>query len=225
VDTAGKTRPTYTAGQEVLTAAENYMGAQLSEVLNADVTSSEENSFSRRRVVKGVAWSLPVIATAIAAPAAAASPTPISATAALVGPATPNITFVSSTGTGTGTSRTGTGPTAFQIHNTGSAITGSITGTVNIKPSGTVTAGAGIQSITPAVLSSPAYTGTFEYNASFTYAGSIASGQTLNFPIAFQYQRVTPLPANKTFTYTLTITLRLPDGTDRVMTGTVTVTY
>ena len=49
------------------------MGAQLSEVLNAEVTSSEEGGFSRRRVVKGVAWSVPVIVTAIAAPAAAAS--------------------------------------------------------------------------------------------------------------------------------------------------------
>ena len=191
--------------------------------MNAEVTSSGGHSgFSRRRVVKGVAWSVPVIVTAIAAPAAAASG--ISATVALAGPASA-ITLVSSTGTGTGTNLPGTGPTGFQIHNTGSAITGSITGTVNITPSGTVTAGAGIQSITSAVLAGPAYTGTFEYNATFTYAGTIASGQTLNFPISFQYQRVTPAPKSKTFTYALTITLRLPDGTDRVMTGTVTITY
>ena len=194
----------------------------MSEVLNEKVASGEENGFSRRRVVAGVAWSLPVIATAIAAPAAAASG--ISATAALVGPASA-ITLVSSTGTGSGTNNTGTGPTAFQINNAGEAITGPITGTVNIKPSGTVTAGAGVQSMTPAVLTAPAYTATFEYNATFTYAGGIGSGQTLNFPLSFQYQRVSPAPSKTTFTYTLTITLRLPDGTDRILTGVLTVAY
>jgi hypothetical protein len=194
----------------------------LSEVLNEKVTSSNENGFSRRRVVAGVAWSLPVIATAIAAPAAAASG--ISATAALAGPAS-NITFVSSTGTGSGTNHTGTGPTSFSINNAGAAITGPITGTINIKPSGTVTAGAGIQSMTPAVLTAPAYTAAFEYNATLTYAGGIGSGQTLNFPLSFQYQRLNGSTAKTTFTYTLTITLRLPDGTDRILTGVLTVAY
>jgi hypothetical protein len=198
----------------------------LSEVLNAKVTGSEENGVnengvSRRRVVAGVAWSLPVIATAIAAPAAAASG--LSASSNLVGQASA-ITFVSSS-TGQGTNRDGTGPTGFSISNSGAAITGAITGTVNIKPSGTVTAGAGIQSMSPAVLTAPAYTATFDYNATFTYAGGIASGQTLNFPLSFQYQRVTPAPSKTTFTYTLTITLRLPDGTDRIMTGVLTVAY
>jgi hypothetical protein len=171
----------------------------------------------------GVAWSVPVIATAIAAPAAAASG--YSATAALVGQAS-NISLVSSS-TGQGTSRQGTGPTGFSITNAGTAITGPITGTLNIKPTGTVTAGAGIQSLTPGTLvaANPAYTGTFEYNATFTYAGGITSGQTLNFPMSFQYQRVSPAPNKQTFTYALTITLRLPDGTDRIMAGTLTVTY
>jgi hypothetical protein len=52
------------------------MGAQLSEVLNAEVTSSEEGGISRRRVVKGVAWSVPVIVAAVGAPPASASPGP-----------------------------------------------------------------------------------------------------------------------------------------------------
>jgi hypothetical protein len=193
--------------------------------MNAEVTSNDGNGgFSRRRVVKGVAWSVPVIVTAIAAPAAAASG--ISAAAALVNPVS-DITLTSSTGTGSGTSLPGTGPTAFQIHNTGSAITGAITGTVNIKPSGTVTAGAGvgIQSINAAAPASSAYTGTHEYNATFTYAGTIASGQTLPFPLVFQYERITPGPKKGAYAYTLTITLRLPDGTDRIMTGAVTITY
>lgn len=194
----------------------------MSEVLNSEVTAREESGVSRRRVVAGVAWSLPVIATAIAAPAAAASG--ISATATLVGQAS-SITFVSSTGTGSGTNNSGTGPTGFQINNAGAAITGPITGTVNIKPTGTVNAGAGIQSISPAVLTGPAYTATYEYNATFTYAGGVASGQNLLFPMSFQYQRLSGASSKATFNYTLTITLRLPDGTDRIMTGALTVAF
>jgi hypothetical protein len=48
----------------------------LSEVLNEKVTSGEENGFSRRRVMAGVAWSVPVILTTVAAPPASASPGP-----------------------------------------------------------------------------------------------------------------------------------------------------
>ena len=49
----------------------------MSEVLNANEDVNEKTGISRRRVAAGVAWSLPVIATAVAAPAAAASgPTP-----------------------------------------------------------------------------------------------------------------------------------------------------
>ncbi|WP_223253141.1 hypothetical protein [Arthrobacter sp. AFG7.2] len=197
----------------------------MSEVLNAKLTgNNKENGVSRRRVVAGVAWSLPVIATAIAAPAAAASG--ISATTALVGQASP-ITFLSSTGTGTGTNQPGTGPTGFQIQNAGAPFTGVITGTVNIKPTGSVTAGAGIQSMSTATLTpaSPAYTAAFEYNATFVYAGGMTSGQNLNFPMTFQYQRLNGSPSKTTFNYTLTITLRLPDGTDRILTGALTVAY
>lgn len=193
----------------------------MSEILLEEVIANE-SGVSRRRVVAGVAWSLPVIATAIAAPAAAASG--ISATAQMAGLGSA-ITLVSSTGTGSGTNRTGTGPTAFQITNAGSALTGVVTGTVNIRPVGTVSAGVGIQSITSATLAAPAYTATHEFNATFTYAGGAGSGQTLNFPIAFQYERVSPAPSGQILSYALTITLRLPDNTDRTIVGTVTVTY
>ena len=165
---------------------------------------------------------MPVIATAIAAPAAAASG--LSTTAALVG-AGSAITFTSSTGTGSGTNHTGTGPTGFQIVNSGAAFTGAITGTINIKPTGTATAGVGVQSITSATLTSPSYTAAHDFNATFTYAGGLTAGQTLNFPVSFQYERVTPAPSKVTYSYTLTITLRLPDGTDRILTGTLTVAY
>ena len=203
------------------------LGAQLSEVLNAEVDGKEENGVSRRRVVAGVAWSLPVIATAIAAPAAAASG--VSATAALTGPGS-SISFVSSSGTGTGTNRTGTGPTGFQITNSGTTFTGAVSGTVNIKPTATVAAGAGVQSIqagsTTLTLSVASYSGTHEYNATFTYSGGVNAGQTLNFPMSFQYERISgSQPSKVTYNYTLTITLRLPDGTSRIVTGALTVTY
>ncbi|MGC0236658.1 hypothetical protein [Arthrobacter sp. SD76] len=196
----------------------------MSEILQEEVVANE-SGVSRRRVVAGVAWSLPVIATAIAAPAAAASG--ISATTALVGTGSA-ISFVSSTGTGSGTNHTGTGPTGFQVTNAGSAFTGVISGTVNIKPVGTVIAGAGLQALSTATLTPAAvpYTNTFEYNATFVYAGGMTAGQTLNFPMTYQYQRLTGSgPSKTTYTYTLTITLRLPDNTDRVLTGTITVNY
>ena len=71
-----------------------------------------------------------------------------------------------------------------------------------------------------------AYTGTHEYNATFTLAlgSGIGAGQTLIVPMTFQYERVNPAPSG-TFTYALTITLRLPDGTDRIITGALTVSY
>lgn len=79
-------------------------GAQLSEVLTPEVSNSVENTgFSRRRVVAGVAWSLPVIVTAVAAPAAAASG--LGATAGLVG-AGSAVSYVSAKGIGSGTNPT-----------------------------------------------------------------------------------------------------------------------
>lgn len=190
----------------------------MSEILQEEVVDNE-NGVSRRRVVAGVAWSLPVIATAIAAPAAAASG--LSAVALLSAAST--ITLASS-GTGQGTSRPGTGPANFQIVNSGSTFTGAITGTVNIKPIGIVSAGVGVQSITSATLTSSGYTSSHEYNATFTLAQEVRGGQTVSIPIFFQYQRVNPAPSG-TLAYTLTITLRLPDNTDRIIVGTVTVTY
>lgn len=52
------------------------MGAQLSEILNEEL-ESKESGFSRRRVVKGVVWTVPVLVTAVGAPPASASPGPV----------------------------------------------------------------------------------------------------------------------------------------------------
>ncbi|MCT9625590.1 hypothetical protein HWD94_10685 [Pseudarthrobacter equi] len=56
-------------------AEKTTVGAQLSEILNEE-PESRESGFSRRRVVKGVAWSVPVIMTTVAVPPASASPGP-----------------------------------------------------------------------------------------------------------------------------------------------------
>lgn len=85
----------------------------MSEVLNAEGTSSEEAGISRRRVAKGVAWTLPVIATAIAAPAAAASPGPVASSATLAAPSA--VTVIGTTSV--------SGPTSFDVQ-TGSSFAG-----------------------------------------------------------------------------------------------------
>jgi hypothetical protein len=85
----------------------------LSEILN-EKTATKENDLSRRRVVKGVVWSVPVIATAVASPAAAASG---DAVVVLGSPVPVNITGTSSV--------SGTAPTSFDIQ-TGVAFTGDV---------------------------------------------------------------------------------------------------
>lgn len=195
----------------------------MSEVLHANATTSEEKAgISRRRVVTGVAWSLPVFVTAVAAPAAAASG--LSATAGLVG-AGSTATFVRSGGGGGGTERFGTGPTALQIHNSGGAINGTISGTITITPEGTFAAGVGVQSITPAALAAPSYSPTHAFNGTFTYSGGVPNGGTVNFPIQFQYESVNGIPNKVTYSYVMTMTVRLPDGTTQVLTARLTITF
>ncbi len=44
--------------------------------------------------------------------------------------------------------------------------------------------------------------------------------------MSFQYQRLSGAsPSKTTYNYTLTITLRLPDGTRRILTGALAVNY
>lgn len=193
----------------------------MSEVQNVESTASEEKGgLSRRKVVAGVAWSS-VIVTAVAAPAVAASG--VSVTMELLGAGSP-VSYLPSKGTGAGTNRNGTGPTALQMHNKGAAITRPITGTINITPVGTVGAGAGVQSITPAALASSSYSASHAYNGSFTYTAGIASGQMVNFPIQFQFESVNPSP-NKALSYTLTITVTLPDATTQTLTAGLTIIF
>lgn len=85
----------------------------MSEVLNEEVTSNEKGGISRRRVVKGVAWSVPVLVAAVGAPPAAASPGPVAASATLAAPSA--VTVIGATSL--------SGPTSFDVQ-TGSSFAG-----------------------------------------------------------------------------------------------------
>lgn len=110
------------------------LGAQLSEVLNEEVTRGKKGEFSRRRVVKGVAWSVPVIVTAVAVPPASASPGPTPTPT--VTPATATFTAAAQAmaSTQNGHSRTSvTVPTTLSLKNLGSVV-GEIEVVITISP-------------------------------------------------------------------------------------------
>jgi hypothetical protein len=161
----------------------------LSDVLNTRVTSSEEGGFSRRRVVKGVAWSLPVIATAIAAPAAAASPPPATGKIEVLWDFAPNsaVTLVQSgKETQVNMNRAGTGPLSYYLRNTTAADSGAIQGSITITPQGTGTASAGIYSFTMGNLTNAKMTSNV-FSADFSLAGGVPRGSMVTFPMVFYY--------------------------------------
>jgi hypothetical protein len=179
-------------------------GAQLSEILNEEVVA-KESGVSRRRVVAGVAWSVPVIATAIAAPAAAASG--VSATAAFDGAGLPiDIVEISAPGQ----NRTGSGPSGFHIKNNGSAITSSIVGLIRIEPVPAAAGdpGVGVQSLTGATMSSPSLSTNNVFDATFTIPG-IASSGTAVVSASFYYKGKKSQIRN----FLMTVTVTYPDNT------------
>ncbi|MDQ0078452.1 hypothetical protein [Arthrobacter oryzae] len=133
----------------------------MSEIVDQNVKKAGLN---RRAVVKGAAWSLPVIAAAIAAPAASASG--------------PTVTFIGagSAVTYSGGNRSGTAPTGFRI----SGLIGAVSGTIIITPVGTVHARIGIQ---PASMFS---TSAFDGNTSTTtYSAGTGTGQAIDISVGF----------------------------------------
>ena len=184
----------------------------MSEVLNEQVGQEEKGGISRRRVAAGVAWSLPVIATAIAAPAAAASgPTP-----------TPTATPASAsftTGTQTITSTTSsqhnragvTVPATLNLKDLG-RVSGSITVDFTISPQpaaskapivslATVTVGSQALTFTP----SPAGN-TFKTSLSYPLP---AGATTLAFLLSYSYGGT----KNDTGTYAVTTVITFQEGT------------
>ena len=179
----------------------------MSEVLNEEVGKEEKRGISRRRVAAGVAWSLPVIATAIAAPAAAASPPPISATATLVYGAAPQYSKIG----GGGTKYGGTAPATLNLKNTGtSSFTGTVSITIRLAPVGSVLVGIGVESLSsPATTAAAVSYSQHASTASFSCTGTINAGQTLSFSILYNYETVNPKPSNVLYSFVMTTSVVL----------------
>jgi uncharacterized membrane protein AbrB (regulator of aidB expression) len=181
----------------------------LSEVLNAKVISNENSGVSRRRVVAGVAWSLPVIATAIAAPAAAASGIPASVTMGAIG---------TSTAVGSAGSLAVQAPTTFDVQ-TGTAFTGSsVSYTITIQ-----SVASDQNSRVEITATSPAGTGSSTSGKVTTFTGVLSTSpgnHTLQVALAgFKYTN-----PNKAGTYTYTVTLTVSVSATPVV-STLTITF
>ncbi|WP_152642519.1 hypothetical protein [Pseudarthrobacter chlorophenolicus] len=171
---------------------------------------SKESGFSRRRVVKGVAWSVPVIVTAVASPAAAASPGQVDP---LLDPNTA-IKFVLSTKPGSpGQARNGLGPKGFYIHNSGGAPTGAISGRITVTSSDSSAPRVGVQILSEGVLDQIGASDT-----GFTIAGGVGAGVNKFFSLTFNH---TEPPRNwvgpKSFE--LAISFTSPVGLDKRFLG------
>ncbi len=189
-------------------AAETILGAQLSEVLNAEVTSNEKGGFSRRRVMKGVAWTVPVIVAAVGAPPAAASPGPFN-TLLVDASASRDTTFAQFGNAAPGQNRPGQGPVSFHVTNKSGAPSGAISGTITIESPDKVDPGVGIvlSKFTQGVLTPKTLPAGSAYFADFSLSGGIANTATAVFPLAFYYtgtdKRAAP---NKQFKLTISFT-------------------
>lgn len=186
------------------------MGAQLSEILNEEL-ESKESGFSRRRVVAGVAWSLPVIATAIASPAAAASGDPI---VTLAAPIPVTITGASAA--------SGTAPTSFDIQ-TGIAFKGNVV-TYVLKIEGSVQNQKALISVSSVSLGSGST--TIPNNKKFTtFNGQVDTSpgnHALHVAInGFKYSEAV---SKGPYTYAVTLTVAI-GSVSIVKTSTISVTY
>lgn len=192
----------------------------------SEAMKKEDNSekFSRRSIVKTAAWTTPVIAAAVAAPAAAASPK--SATVSF-GPLLANQNW-RDWNTTSGNPRKGTAPALFTITNsaTGAIADNTITGTLVIQanttpPTSPKAKGLGIASITGGTITSrtPATPlpenplGNYKADtvtSSFTLTAGVAANASLDVPLTFGYQ---PATTTNGYTGTFTATLTLYTGT------------
>lgn len=190
----------------------------MSEVLNAEVTSSEEGGLSRRRIVKGVAWSVPVIVTAIAAPAAAASgPTPAFSVASGVAV---GISISKQQAQGSGILRTGQGPLNVVIRNTsGGTVTGSI-GIVATVDTGTVGTGLAVKTLDGATLGTPSFSSTHVSTSTFSITGDRATDRPISFFYVDGTGKAAPVTGQK-YTFTVTFTV---GSVSYVLPTTVTLT-
>lgn len=131
-------------------------------------------SFDRRAVVKGAAWSVPVIAAAIAAPAAAASHHTYSA-ALILGTNRP---IVSGT-----PQMSGTGPQGFAVSTTGDTFTGAVSVVINVQPdAATAATGVGL-AVTASALTRTAQSEPYNFAYSRTGTANVASDVVLKYTV------------------------------------------
>ena len=186
----------------------------MSEVLKEKSSSGEENGFSRRRVVKGVAWTVPVILTTVAVPPASASPGPTILASFAWGAPTQG------SATGELGTRTVQGPMEFTIQ-TGSAFTGTVVSyIVTIQANQTnQNAKLGIASSVPA--GTPTTVKQGDKVTTFTGLLTAAPG---NHALTVKLTGFTYSSPNKTGTHTYTVSVTV-DGAPQSQTSTLTITY
>ncbi|WP_141688724.1 hypothetical protein [Pseudarthrobacter enclensis] len=149
-----------------------------------DELDTNEDGFSRRRVVKGVAWTLPVLVTAVGAPPASASPGP-SVTLEFDASVARTKSITQSGNNGQGNARNGVIPAKLIVNNASGSISGSIIITAtDSTPAkswiGPKSLGAnGSASLGPTTTWGPLRTST----RTFTLTG----GTSAEYPITFQY--------------------------------------
>ncbi|MFB0836803.1 hypothetical protein ACETK3_02225 [Arthrobacter sp. E44] len=186
----------------------------MSEVFNDEVDGKEENGFSRRRVVAGVAWSVPVIATAIAAPAAAASPGQTVPASFSWAPSS------QASATGTLGTRTVQGPMKFTIQ-TGSAFTGTqVSYIITIQGNQTnQNAKLGISTSVPQGSATPVQPS----DKATTFSGQL-NAIPGNNTLTVELTGFTYTSPNKTgaFSYTASVTL---NGVAQPQTSTLSITF
>ncbi|MDQ0000060.1 hypothetical protein [Pseudarthrobacter sulfonivorans] len=183
----------------------------MSEVLNAEVRGSEAGGISRRRVVKGVAWSVPVIVTAIAAPAAAASPPPTTGKIEVLWDIDANqgVTFVRlGHQARPDMNRPGTGPKAFYFRNTTAAGSGAILGSITVTPKSAGSALAGIDTFGTVSLTNKKVTSGV-FSADFSLTSGVATGSMVRFPVGFYYDGSPQIAARE---FTVTVSFTSPTG-------------
>ncbi|MGO4186373.1 hypothetical protein [Pseudarthrobacter sp. TAF60_1] len=181
--------------------------------MNTEVTSSDEGGFSRRRVMKGVAWTVPVIVTAVGAPPASASPGPTDASGTWgnVG---------ASTATGSVGSLAVQAPTTFDIKTGTGFKETSLTYTITIPSLGSQKSLIEIASASPGTGTSTV--GKGGKNTTFTGTLTTTPGNH-NLHVVLGGFKYTTKP-NKTGLHTYTMTLTV-SGTTISTSSSLSITF
>ncbi|MET1154262.1 hypothetical protein [Arthrobacter sp.] len=157
-------------------------------------------SFDRRSVVKGAAWSVPVIAAAIAAPAAAASAK--TATVSLYGEGS-RVTYAPTRNGGR--AKIGTAPTGFTIHNTPGAIDDSVPATITITRASSGVPGIGIGIVGGTLVDAGAYVNDVR-TITFNIPVKVSGGATQSFSFG-SYTQDAPGNGGTAGTYKVTLAI------------------